>query len=121
MEAHKKRWVPLLGEPFEFPSDQAPLLQYGDVVDERDGVINPNLRGEIDCRRMLADADIIIGMASTSGEHFCIYGRDHLEDGRIPEGFRTVIVRLDAENEDKHEMEKLCVIVKGIKGRHDYL
>ena len=117
MDAHKKRWVPLLGEPFEFPSDQAPLLQFEDVVDERDGVFDPNLRGEIDYRRMLADADIVIGMVSTSGEQFCVYGRDHLEDGRIPGGFRTVVVRLDAENEDKHEMEKLCVIVKEIKGR----
>ena len=51
--------------------------------------------------------------------HFCIYGREHLEDGKIPWGFSTVIVRFDSENEKKHELEKMCFIVKKIKGRHD--
>ncbi len=69
---------------------------------------------------MLADADIVIGMTATSGEQFCIYGRDRLEDGGIPEGFRTVVIRLDPENEDTHELENICVLVDDIKGRHDY-
>jgi hypothetical protein len=68
---------------------------------------------------MLADADIIIGMASKSGEQFCIYGRDRLEDGRMPEGLRTLVVGLDRENEKSHELEKLCYVVQAIKGRHD--
>jgi hypothetical protein len=112
MEACKKRWFPPPGEPFDFPPGQAPVLQYRDVVDEEEGIINPNLRGEFDCRRILADADIIIGMASTSGEQFCLYGRDHLDgDGSIPREFKTLVIRLDSENEDTHELEKMCVII----------
>ena len=119
IEAYKKQWVPLIGELFEFPPRQAPLLQYRDIVDESDGLIYPNLRGKVDCRRMLADADIIIGMASMSEEQFCIYGRDHLEAEKVPEGLKTLIVRLDPENEKTHELEKICFVVERIKGRHD--
>jgi hypothetical protein len=119
IEAYKKQWVPLIGEPFEFPPRQAPLLQYRDIVDESDGLIYPNLRGKVDCRRMLADADIIIGMASMSEEQFCIYGRDRLEGGSVPKGLRTLVVRLDPENLKTHELEKICFVVERIKGRHD--
>ena len=119
LESSKKRWVSLLEEPYEFPSDEAPVLRYGDIVDEENGMISPNLRGEVDCRRMLADADIIIGMASTSGDQFCIYGRDRLDAGGIPEGLRALVIRLDPENKAIMELEKICAIVQIIKGRHD--
>jgi hypothetical protein len=119
IEAHKKQWVPLIGEPFKFPPKQALMLQYRNIIDEWDGGIFPNLRGKADCRRMLADADIIIGMASMSEEQFCIYGRDRLEAERVPEGLRTLVVRLDPENEKTHELEKICFVVERIKGRHD--
>ena len=118
-KAYKRQWVSLLEEPFEFPPDKPPVLGYGDIVDEKDGMIYPNLRGEVDCRRMLADADIIIGMTSTSGDQFCIYGRDRLDAGGVPEGLRTLIVQLDPENEDTRELEKICAVVQIIKGRHD--
>ncbi len=120
IEAHKRQWISLLEEPFEFPPGEAPVLEYGDIVDEKDGMIYPNIRGEVDCRRMLADADIIIGMASTSGDQFCIYGRDRLDEGGVPEGLRTLVVQLDPENKDTHELEKICAVVQQIKGRHDY-
>ncbi len=40
--------------------------------------------------------------------------------GPRPEGSRTVAIRLAPENEDTHELENICVIVKEIKGRQDY-
>ena len=118
-EAYKKRWLPLLGEPFDCPPNEAPVLEYGDVVEERDGIIAPNLRGQVDPRRILADADIIVGVASKSEEQYCIYGDDHLEDGGIPEGFRTVVIRLDTENKDRQELAKIYVIVREVKGQID--
>ncbi len=119
IEAYKKQWIPLIGEPFEFPPDQAIVLQYRDIVEARDGGIHPNLRGKDVCRRILVDADIILGMDFMSEEMFCIYGRDHLEEGSVPEGLKTVIVRLDPENQKTHELEKICFVVERIKGRHD--
>ena len=123
-EAGKKQWAAPPGEPFEFPRDQAIVLQYEDIVDQWDGVIHPNLRRHDDPRRILTDADIILGMASESEEksqeYFCIYGRDRLEAGSVPAGLRTLIVRLDPENEKTRELEKICFVVQMIKGRHDY-
>ncbi len=43
IEAYKNQWFPLIGEPFDYPPRQAPLLQYRDIVDESDGLIYPNL------------------------------------------------------------------------------
>jgi hypothetical protein len=119
-EAAKKQWAAPPGEPFEFPENQALVLQYEDIVDQWNGAICPNLRRAADPRRILAAADIILGMASKSEECFCIYGRDHLEDGGIPEGFKTLVVRLDTENQKAQELEKMCFIVEKVKGRHDY-
>ena len=96
------------------------MLQYEEIVDEWNGAIHPNLRRQADPRRILNDADVIIGMDTKSEEHFCIYGRDHLVEGRIPEGLRTLVVSLDPENEKKQELAKMCYIVESIKGRHDY-
>ena len=118
-EARKKQWVAPPGEPFEFPQDQAIVLQYEEIVDEWNGAIHPNLRRQADPRRILNDADVIIGMDSKSEEHFCIYGRDRLEEGKIPEGLRTLVVSLDRENEKTQELAKMCSIVESIKGRHD--
>jgi hypothetical protein len=119
-EAAKRQWAAPPGEPVEFPENQAIVLQYEDIVDQWDGAICPNLRRAVDPRRILAAADIILGMASKSEEYFCIYGRDHLEDGGIPEGFKTLVVRLDTENQKAQELEKMCFIVERVKGRHDY-
>lgn len=118
-EACKKQWVSLLGEPFEFPENQAVVLPYEDIVDEWDGSIHPNLRGQVDSRQMLADADIILGMDSQTERKFCLYGRDHLEDGGIPQGLKTLVIRLDPENGKTRELDKTCAIVQAIKGRHD--
>ena len=68
-EAAKKQWIPFLGEPFKFPPKQALVLQYRNIIDEWDGGIFPNLRGKDDCRRILADADIILGKASIVGRN----------------------------------------------------
>ena len=57
-------------------------------------------------------ADIIVGMASKSEEYFCIYGRDHLEDGGIPKGFKTLVVSLDTENQKAQELEKSVQLYK---------
>jgi hypothetical protein len=119
LEAAKKQWIPLYREPFEFPRNQALVLKYRNVVDEWNGGIFPNLRGKDDCRLILADADIILGMDSMSEEMFCIYGSDRLAAGSVPKGLNTVIVRLDSENKKTHELEKICFVVERIKGRHD--
>jgi hypothetical protein len=119
LEAFKNKWTPLFGEPVEFSPGQALVLKYRNIIDEWDGGFFPNLRGKDDCRRILADADIILGMDSMSEETFCIYGRDRLEEGRIPKGLKTVIVRMDPENQKTHELEKMCFVVERIKGRHD--
>ena len=119
LEACENEWSAPSGEPFEFPPSQALVLQYEDIVDEWDGSIHPNLRGQVDPRRVLTDADIIMGKVSSSGKQFCIYGSDHLEDGRIPEGFKTLIIHLDTENEKTRELEKICYVVRQIKGWHD--
>ena len=118
-EAHGNRWSAPPGAPFEFPQDQAPVLQFEDIVDEWNGAVHPNLRRQADPRRILTDADVIIGMDSNSEKHFCIYGRDRLEGGRIPEGLRTLVVSMDSDNEKRHELETVCAIVEIIKGRHD--
>jgi hypothetical protein len=88
-------------------------------VEEWDGAIHPNLRRLADPRRILTDADIIIGMDSKTEKQFCIYGRDRLAEGRIPEGLRTLVISLDAENEKRHELENICAVVEVIKGHHD--
>ena len=118
-EATKKQWIPILGGPFKFPSKQALLLQYRNIIDEWDGGIFPNLRGKDDCRRILADADIILGKASLSDEIFCIFGRDRLEGESVPKGLKTLVVRLDPDNLKTHELEKICFVVEKIKGRHE--
>lgn len=119
MEASQNRWTPFLGEPFVFPPNEALVLQYENIIDEWDGGFFPNLRGKDDCRRILADADIILGMPPTSEEQFCIYGSDRLEEGSVAEGMRTVIVCLDPDNKKTQELAKLCFVVERIKGRHD--
>jgi hypothetical protein len=119
LEAAQGQWLPLVGEPFEFSPGQALVLQYRNIVDEWNGGIFPNLRGKADCRRILVHADIILGMDSMSEEMFCIYGSDRLQDGSVPEGLNTVVVRLDPENKKTHELEKICFVVERIKGRHD--
>jgi hypothetical protein len=95
------------------------VLHYEDIADSWDGAIHPNLHRQVDPRRILTDADIIVGMDPDSDEYFCIYGRDHLEDGGIPEGFRTVVIQLDPENKEPHELEMICAIVQVSRGRHD--
>ena len=120
LEACENEWSAPSGEPFTFPKNQALVLQYEDIVDEWDGAIHPNIRGNVDPRRVLTDADVIMGKASSSGKQFCIYGRDHLEDGGIPEGLKTLFIRLDTENEKTRELEEICYVVQQIKGRHDY-
>jgi hypothetical protein len=118
-EAAKKQWIPLIGEPFKFPAKQALLLQYRNIIDEWDGGIFPNLRGKDDCRRILDDADIILGKSSLSEEIFCIYGSERLKEGSVPKGLRTLVIRLDPENLKTHELEKICFVVEKIKGRHE--
>jgi hypothetical protein len=118
-EAYKNMWVPLVGEPFVFPEGEAVVLQYRDIVDERDGRVYPNLRGAIDCRQVLAAASIFLGKTAQSEGQFCIYGSEHCEDGKIPWGFGTVVVCFNSEDEKKHGVDKMCVIVEQIKGRHD--
>jgi hypothetical protein len=117
-EACLKRWLPFLETPYKFPANRAVVLHYNDIAEERDGLIHPNVRGKADPRRILADADIIVGMDSKSGEYYCIYGADLLEDGSVPEGLKTVVVRGDAENDTK-ELQKVRIIVEEIKGRLD--
>ena len=95
------------------------MLQWEEIGDEWGGGIHPNVRGRINPRRVLADAEVILGTSCKSGKHFCIYGRDRLDEGGIPEGVKTVVIQLDPENEDTHELAKICYVVEAIKGRHE--
>ncbi len=119
IEASKKRWTALTEEPFDFPSDNAIVLQYEDVVDEWDGSIQPNLRRQLDPRQILGQADIILGQDAKSEEFFCLFGKDRLEDGGIPAGLKTLVVSLDPKNEKTQELGNICAVVKAIKGHHD--
>jgi len=119
IEASRKRWIALTDEPFDFPSDNAIVLQYEDVVDEWDGSIHPNLRRQLDPRPILAQADIILGQDVKTEEFFCLLGKDRLEDGGIPAGLKTLVVSLDPKNEKTQELGKICAVVKAIKGHHD--
>ena len=114
MEACEKRWLPLSEEPYEFSPNAATVLEYEDIIDETDARILPNLQGEIDPRRVLVNADIIIGMDEASENNVCIYGHDHLEDGRVPEGCRTLVIKLDRSGNDE-QLEKISAIVELIK------
>jgi hypothetical protein len=118
-EAFKKRWLPLIGEPFDFTLDHAVELDYESIVDEWGCGIFPNIRWKIDPRQLLANADIILGRSSTSEKVFCIYGIDRLEDGNIPDGMKALVIRLDPENEKTRELDKICFVVECVKGRHD--
>ena len=119
-EACKMRWTALTEEPFEFPYGNAIVLQYEDVVDEWDGSIHPNLRRQLDPRPILRQADIILGQDTKTEKFFCLFGKDRLEDGGVPAGFKTLVVSLDAKNEKTQELAKVCAVVKAIKGHHDF-
>ena len=119
-EAYKMRWRALIDEPFEFPEDDAIVLQYEDIVDEWGGSIHPNLRRQIDPRPILNQADIILGQDIKTEECFFLFGKDRLEDGGVPAGLKTVVVSLDPKNEKTQEFDKVCAVVKAIKGHHDF-
>jgi hypothetical protein len=119
LESHEKRWDVPPGEPFEFPEGKAVVLQFEDIVDEWDGGVHPNIRRQVDSRRILADADIILGMEPESEQCFCIFGTERLEEGRVPEGQRTLVIHLNPENEKTQELAKMCYAVEKVKGRHD--
>lgn len=116
LEASKRRWTALVDEPFEFPQDDAIVLQFEDVVDEWDGGIHPNLRRQSDPRPILAQADIILGQDIKNNEYSCYFGGDCLEDGRIPTGLKTVVVALDPHNVKTQEAAKLLAVVDVVKG-----
>ena len=111
-ESCEKRWLPLSEEPYEFSPNAEPVLEYEDIVDETDTGILPNLQGEVDPRRMLVSADIIVGIDTASNSHVCIHGYDHLEDGQVPEGCRTLEINLDTSGE---QLEKISAIAELIK------
>jgi hypothetical protein len=122
-DAWGKRWTPLVESPLEFPDDSAIVLQYEDIMDDRDGQLDPRLNRAIDPRHALAGAEIILGTdhRSDNQEFFCIYGQDTLDEtpGEIPRGRRILAISLDAQNAKADQLSKILAVVKVIKGRHD--
>ncbi len=73
-----------------------------------------------DYRPALATADLIIGVDVMSRHEFLVYGRDRLDriirtGKKVP--LRALRIELDQATD---ELEKLCVAVELIRGRHDY-
>ena len=86
------------------------------------GEVRPfeNIRLTIEGREMIESAEIIVGVAREDGHGFLVFGRDKLQaiakSGR-EESLYVLRVGLDQETDD---LEKLCAVVKGVKGKHDY-
>jgi len=84
------------------------------------GSIHPSLHRQHDPRPILAQADIILGQDVKTDEFFCLFGKDRLEDGGIPEGLKTLVIGLNPEDGKAAEMEKICAVIQMIRGRHDF-
>ena len=120
-EAWRRVWLPLVAEPVEFPPGQGALMDYESIVHEENGLPYPNLFGDFDPRQILLAADLILGMNSKSGLVFDIYGENPFDaDGKVRVGPKTVIVRLDVENEEAQELAKMCYVVGRMKGVQDF-
>ena len=82
----------------------------------------PNEAAHFDVRKTLQAADVIIGRDVMTGHEFILYGRDTVEriaTGEEPEGAGVIVISLD-QDEKSDDLERIIMLVEGIKGRHDY-
>lgn len=73
-----------------------------------------------DPRDELADADVIVAVDEVSQQEFLTYGREVLQgvvDRGMAKSLQVVYVGIDR---DAGELEKLCELVRIVKGRCDY-
>lgn len=73
-----------------------------------------------DYRRMLARAEVILGIDVARQREFTVFGTPAMEETiRIgkQQALRTVRIELDAESD---ELEKLVALVRSVKGRYGY-
>lgn len=75
-------------------------------------------------RKMLAEADVVLGCDLTSGLQDVFYGRDLLEKlARLPDGeardVRVFKVGLDMGTESE-DPEMLCAALAAVRGKYDY-
>jgi hypothetical protein len=85
-----------------------------DAFFSKDAVINPVTK------QLVLDADLIIGLDTTTGQEYVVYGKAALK--RIstsgqPEDIRLLHVAIDAQTDD---LDRLCGLVMALRGRFDY-
>jgi hypothetical protein len=80
----------------------------------------PGAKVETGYRRLLARAEVILGVDVQSQREFTVFGTPALEETvRVgkQQALRTVRIELDAESGD---LEKLVALVRAVKGRYGY-
>jgi hypothetical protein len=86
-------------------------ISLGALFDELDKAEKP-----AECRKLLVEADVVIGLDNASGWEFTVFGTPPLEetvDARGTQALRTLRVRLD---QPAGELDKLLALVKVLKG-----
>jgi hypothetical protein len=82
----------------------------------------PNEAAHFDVRQTLQAADVIVGRDVMTGDEFILYGRDTVQRiarGEEPEGAGVIVISLDQDGKSD-DLERIIMLVEGIKGRHDY-
>jgi hypothetical protein len=82
----------------------------------------PNEAGHFDVRKTLQAADVIIGRDVMTGHEFILFGRDTVEriaSGDEPDGAGVIVIALDRDAKSD-DLERIVMLVEGLKGRHDY-
>ena len=75
---------------------------------------------KVECRRLLADADLIFGVDVMNGKQSIMFGRLSLEKlVRTGQSNILGVVNIGL-NQETMEIEKLATLVQDIKGHHDY-
>ena len=121
-DAWSKRWKPFLDSSIEFPKDNALVIPYENIVDKYQGRYDPSLKGPVDPRRAVADAEIILGVDNQGRdkEFFVIDGRDRIQGPHPTPGTRVLVISLDTQNTKTDELNKIHAAVNVIKGRYDH-
>jgi hypothetical protein len=81
-----------------------------------------NEEADFDIRRILTDAEVIIGRDVMTGHEFILYGRDALQrlaSDKDPEGVSALCIGLD-QDEIGDDLERAIILVEAAKGRHEY-
>lgn len=116
-------WIPLVKVPVVFPTDSPIVLDFSDVIEMRDGLPYPNLRGDHDYRQVLFTADVVGIVDADSDEVFGIYPDDTClqKDRTLPRNSRAVFIRLGLADEVKDQEGALNFVLAMVKDQDDNL